>query len=97
MNGQMKLAALFLCQALGMVLGGHARAAEEMMIENGTVRVQAVRRGEGVVLRFDARRPGESWRTVLSTAAQTKGAPWVRREETVIEDIEIDATGADLP
>ncbi len=90
----MRLSNALFCVVACMLLASPVSAAPPT-IENDSVRVQAIEQGEGMVLRFDARKPGESWRTVLSTAAQTKGVPWDRVERTAIEDIEIDATGDD--
>ncbi len=65
-----------------------ALQGDKATIENDTVRVQAIKQGEDIVLRVETRNSGESWRTVLSTAEKTDG------DRTMIEDIEIDATQA---
>ena len=65
------------------------------MIENETVRVRTEQRDGGITLVFQTRAIGGKWQTVLSTAAQPKGAALDQGERTATEDIEIDATQAD--
>jgi len=70
-----------------------AHAEETPMVQNGTVRIQAVKRETGYVLQCQVRKPGAEWRTVLSQVVAYTSAAW-EEDKAALEDLQI-APGRD--